>query len=822
MSWITPVKALPWLEFGEEVRYCVCGNLKRMKTAERYLSFSLLGLLALGLSFCLYAYKDAGMGYSILEHGFQPQATFVLVWFIAAASALILFWLVLPRAEQSLLHVKLETLQKENLACLTPAAMGLFIPLMLNHYLTAADFLDRLRLLTAAMLAGFLVLKGLQYHRHLKGRQICEGVVERFSRMSQKKRLWVLFLAAFLTYNLGAAILVSGGRAFSGDEPYYLLTTDSLYQDMDINLSDQYGEGDHVHFYPPELYPNVRLRAYARFGHKGEGHIYPINQPGVSALVLPWYALSQLFKGRVLIFLIRSSLTLWAALLGIQVYLLFTQLWRNEKLSLLLWFLYSFTVPVFFFAFHVYPAIPITLFSVYIFRKATGPDPPTRFEYALSGFLLALFPFFGLKYNMIFWPLLLIAAYLFLRNHKAGSRILLFLAFPLAGLAAFYFYVYHLYGTFNPIAIYEGVLTPDKIQNFQDVMRDTPLMLRIDSFLDYFLDQRDGLLLYAPWYLFALAGFIEMFRRARASLITFVLLAGPFLFNYAFFAHRQGSSPQARVLTPLSWMAVVAIGYFLLHNRKRVYTLLFRGSVILSFALVFLLLRNPSFLYQPTTHKYAFRGSELFISLSNLHFYLPDLLPSFLKLDNLAHIPNYVWLGLILAFAVGYAVKGDLRVPQGRSFQTACVWICLILFFAAFCLFPRPVLLSSQNAAFSSGERLAFYTQDHNIRMTGPGTFELTGWNRSYDLYFTSWRPLRSLKLTFGPGKGETAAKLDLFDVPLFSGRVSDRRESLQYADPPLYRYRNTNLFLLRITLQDAPPESPEGIPFELVVTPRN
>lgn len=145
-----------------------------------------------------------------------------------------------------------------------------------------------------------------------------------------------------------------------------------------------------------------------------------------------------------------------------------------------------------------------------------------------------------------------------------------------------------------------------------------------------------------------------------------------------------------------------------------------------------------------------------------------------------------------------------------------------MLFFAAFCLYPRPVLLFPQNAAYSSGERLAFYAQDHNIRMTGPGTFELTGWDRSYELYFTSWRQLRSLKFTFGPGQGEAAAKLDLFDVSLFSGRVTDRKESLMYADPPLYRYRNTNLYLLRITLQSAPAESHEGIPFELMVTPQN
>jgi hypothetical protein len=143
-----------------------------------------------------------------------------------------------------------------------------------------------------------------------------------------------------------------------------------------------------------------------------------------------------------------------------------------------------------------------------------------------------------------------------------------------------------------------------------------------------------------------------------------------------------------------------------------------------------------------------------------------------------------------------------------------------VLFFSAFCLYPRRALLFPQNATYASGEKIAFYALDRNIRMTEPGAFELRGWERSYDLYFTSWRELRSLKLTFGPEQGESTAKLDLFDVPLFSGRVTERMESLRYAEPPLYLYRNTNLYLLRITLQSPPPGSPEGLPFRLIVSP--
>lgn len=772
-----------------------------MKTTERFVSFAFLGILSIAVCFVLYLHLQIS-SFTIHDHAFQPPLSFILVWAVAAYSILVLFWLFLPRAEHKILRTDMTRLQRWNLVSSAPFALGLLAPMLLSHYLTASDLKTRLNLLTAAMLLGVLLLKALQYRQVLKERRLLENLLDAISGLPRKRLLWLLFITAFLLYLQGAALLVSKGLAFPGDEPYYLLTANSLYQDQDINLANDYAEGDHANFYPPELFPNLRLQAYARIGRRGGEAIYPINQPGVSALILPWYALSQLFKGRVLIFILKSSLAFWAALLGIQLYLLFVQLWGSRRLALSLWVIYAFTAPIFFYAFHVYPAVPIALFSVYIYRKARSPGPLTAAQYVFCGFLLALFPWFGLKYNMIMWPLLLVAGYHFVRDHRIRGRILGFLVFPLVSQLGFYLYVYELYGTFNPIAIYEGVLTPEKIQNFRDVMRDTPLMLRIDSFFDYFLDQRDGLLLYSPWYFFALLGFVEMFRRARATLLSFALLAGPFLVNYAFFAHRQGSSPPGRVLAPLSWMGAVAVGYFICHNRKRLYGLLYRGAVIVSFVVVALLLHTPQFLYQPTTHQYTFRGAELFISLSNLHFYLPDLLPSFIKVDNLRYAPNIIWLGLILLFLVGYLLKKGFPIPRGNTFLAGAMLGFLALYFFGLCLYPRPVMIAPERAEYPSGERVAFYSLDRNVRKDGTGVFNLHAYGRTYDFYFTSRRPLESLKMEIGPRQGSARLKLEVFDLPLFEGRVSDEPHVVAVTDPPSYRYRHTNLYLVRVTLE--------------------
>ncbi len=791
-----------------------------MKSTERLLSFVWIGLLSLGMSFSLYIGLHVTR-FTKLAHGFQPAMAFLVVWTFAAFSILLTFWLLLPRVEQRWLGEDLHDLQRRNLAGLSPLALGLASPLLLRHYMTATDLSTRLQLMTTFIVAAFLLVKGRQYYRHLKRSGRLNAWMERFSRMPRRRRLLVLFLTAFLIYHLGAAAVVFQGLSFSGDEPYYLLTTHSLYQDQDINVADEYDNGEHVHFYPPELYPQVRLGVYARVGRLGPAYRYPVNQPGISLLILPWYALSQMFQGRILIFLIKSSLAFWTSLLGLQIYLLTAQIWRDEKRSLFIWLLFGFTAPVFFYSFHIYPAVPIALFSITIYRKATGPGPLPRRQLFLCGLLLAVFPWFGLKYNLIFWPLLAVAAFHFIRDHRIGSRILWYLVPPLVAMAGFYFYIHALYGTFNPIAIYEGMLTAEKLENFRDVMWHTPLMLRIDSLLDYFLDQRDGLLLYAPWYFFALPGLIEMFRRARKTLLAFLLLAAPFLFNYAFFAHRQGGSPPGRVLAPLSWMGAVAVGYFLVHNRKRVYSLLFFAAAGLSAVLVVLLLQNPHFLYQPTTHEYTFRGAELFISLGNLHFYLPGLLPSFIKVDNLGYWPNYLWLGLVVLFGLVYIVDIDLRPPRRLWMRVAAGLAGLAVLFIWFCFYPRAVLLYPQGVAYPGGEKLAFYALGRNVRMPAPGEFELTAPDRTYTFYFTSWRRLDTLKLGFGPSRGEYSVKVELFDVPLFSGRMAEHMETLVYTRPPHYRYRNTHLYRLQLALRRLSADTTPHNPFRLIISPR-
>jgi hypothetical protein len=715
----------------------------------------------------------------------------------------------------------------ENFFAYLPFGFSLLSPLLLCFYLTSDDLKLRLNLLLVSMIAGFVLIKLLQWHRRGKLKDFLERNLSRFVHLSLKKKILILFLVAFLIYHFCALCYVSKGFAYSGDEPYYLMTTHSLYQDGDINLAKNYTDFDHVHFYPRELYPNLRLRAYARFGKKGPDYVWPINQPGVSVLVLPYYWLSQQFQGRTLIYIIKISLSIWAVLLGLQIYLFAREFWKNEKVALLLWFLYSFSAPVIFYAIHLYPEVPIALFSLYIFRKILSAKKLSLANIFFLGFLLALFPWFGLKYNMIMWPLLLVSIYFLLKNHKAKFKILAFLAFPVVSVMLFAFYTKELYGTFYPMAIYEGVLTAERMQAFREMVMKIPVMLRIDSFFDYFLDQRDGLFLYSPMYFFIFLGGVEVFRRSKKELFALLFISLPYLFNYAFFSHRQGHSPQGRVLANISWIAAIFVGYFLVHNRKKIYSSLFWLMSLTGIVFVVLLLQNPQFLYQPTTHQFTFRGGELFVYLSNLHFYLPALLPSFIKVDNLGYIPNYIWIAVILVFIVGYIWKKDdsqkIVTYTHRPFLSPLLtMIGMSIFFLWFVLFPRTTLLFPTNAAYSSGERISYYDLGRHVQMKQdkPGRFTITKDDHALDLHFTSWRKIENLKIEFGSSEGEYQVKLRFFDQELFSGIVNQEMKTLIQSSLPLYRYKNTNLYRLSIEIKNLSDIPTAENPFLLILQP--
>jgi hypothetical protein len=697
-------------------------------------------------------------------------------------------------------------------------------PLLAADYLTREDFRGRFWLLGIFVLAAVVYLKIADRVALGAGHSApARSVWKRFVRLSTRRRLWILGIAAFVLYAACTFVLVSEGITFSGDEPNYLLSAHSLFADRDINLANNYAQKDHFHFYSEKADPRLKMAIYAREGKKGRGYIYPINLPGISALMVPFYALGQVFGDSLWrTAILKGSLIIWAVLLGLQLYLLARDLWKREGLALGLWALYAFSAPVLFYAVHLYPEIPIALFSIYIYRMLRSGRALRSAHLVFLGALLGTFFWFGLKYNLIFWPLLAVGVFDLWKSEAGRARIPWFVIPALLGMAVFYFGVWTMYGTFSPFAVYEGVITGAQARAVTQSFLDLPHAARIETFLDYFLDQRDGLFLYAPFWFFALLGIVEMAKRARRELFCLLLIAGPFVLNYAFFTHRQGSCPPGRVLAPISWIGAVAVGYFLAYGTNRVFRWFFGLASVGSYALSGILIAHPQFLYQPTTHEYSQRAGDLFAYLSSTKVFLPPLLPSFIKVDNSGYITNYVWVGLVALFVGAYLLlRKKSAGPPAKNFHFFAAAILLGGSFFLWVLHPRAAFYPSRPMRYSTGKSLGFYLNSAGSGLIAHDEGRLyLHFAKFYRIFFASRTPLERMEIVFGSEKGEHAATMSFFDTPLTVERTT--REIRKFVFKPSGFYRRGNLYVyeMGVTLEHLSDENMLSAPYLLQIIP--
>ena len=789
---------------------------------------ALLLVEAAGLALFLALVRQSP-AYTIIRHGLKLDKGSLVPFLGLAAAAfgfLTILVLSLARRENEAFQGDFQPRLKGGVLSTLPVLVLLFSPLLLADYWDRDDLRERLLLLGVFVLLAAGYLKVTEWTGLVRKHPMApSAALQAFFKKPLKKRLVLMGLAAFVLYASCALLLVREGTAFSGDEPNYLMTTHSLVYDRDINLYNNYLHKDYFHFYSEKENPHLKLDMYAQQGRRGPGHSYPINLPGISVLMVPFYALAQTAGDSWLrTFLIRGSLIIWAVLLGLQIYLLARDLWKREGLALGLWALYGFSTPVLFYAVHLYPEIPIALFSVYIYRMARGGRRLSARRLLGMGLLLGSFFWFGLKYNMIFWPLLAVCVYHLWKSETRRLRIL-WLAVPaLLGLALFYGAVWDMFGTLSPFAIYGGAADAKQSQAILRSFLDLPHAARVDSFFDYFLDQRDGLLPYAPFYAFAFLGFVAMIKRARRELVGLLLIGAPFVLNYAFFTHRQGFCPPGRVLAPISWIGAVAVGYFLAREGRRIFGWLFGLAAAAGFGISGVLLTHPGYLYQATTHDNTQRAADLFIHLGNIKLFLPSLLPSFIKIEggNAGYLPNYFWIGGIAAFIAAYALFGGGRgAPLRRIFHISATAFLLAAALFLWVLHPRPALFATWRSHYADGTELAFY-----LRPAGRGLIAAQEGRmylhfvKPYRIIFASRDPLRRIKLRLGSEKGEHTARLTFFDKPLDIVPTAREFRLLQFEPQAAYRWRGFYLYQIDIDLRQSSEEYMPDAPYLLQITP--
>lgn len=426
-------------------------------------------------------------------------------------------------------------------------------------------------------------------------------------------RLPVLFGAAAVFY-----LLLSCWTTLvyppTGDEPHYLLMAQSMWQEGDLDLTDNLGRGDFRAYYPAE-----QLDHHA--APNPSGKLISKHFPLLSWLILPGFMLGGRFGAAVII-------SLLAAGVAAAVYA-FSRGWGGTRAEALwAWLLAVAGVPLAVYFDLIYPEVPAALA---VMLGLWGWHHGGMRGVLLTALAAALLPWIYPKYI----PLAAVLALLLPVTRGAtlfdlGWAVLI-LALSASGYFLFFQNTYAFTAGQNPYGTWAAPWSPRGLRNA----------------LGLLVDRDFGMLATAPALLLAVPGWL---RLRRTNLRSAAVVAAVFFTQYLLFTMFEDFSGSAAVfsrqmipgvvlllpLLPMGWSAVKA-------GRRWLAGLLVAGSVVLAWACA----AWPMLRYV----------SPKLLLWEKLGF-APSLFPSLLQQ---AGWPDYIWAGgwVVAAGLAGWWLSAD-------------------------------------------------------------------------------------------------------------------------------------------------------------------
>jgi hypothetical protein len=423
-----------------------------------------------------------------------------------------------------------------------------------------------------------------------------------------------------------------------GDEPHYLVITQSLLKDGDLRIENNHRRRDYLTYFGDELRPDFRVRGR-------DGQIYSIHAPGVPALVAPAFLLGG-YAG-VVLFL--------AALSALGAGLAWHLAWLVTNRSDAAWFGWASVTLSVTWIFHSFTVYPDGVGAVLLL---TGAWALLRLEGAAEqqsdsvrpwlwhGAALALLPWLHSRFAVLAGGVGALVLLRMARVPNPLSKAFAFLIIPAASFLAWVAYFIQHYGTPNPAAPYGN--------------EEVGLKFVPDGLTALFFDQRFGLFAYSPVLLLAVIGIGVMLLqpRWRRYALELLFVAVPYLVVVTVVAMWWGGrSAPARFVAPLlPWLAVpVAAAWASMTRRATRLT----AAAALAFTAV-----ASSVLIFAADGALAFNvreSSAQWLDWLNAGIDLPHALPAWARDANVS-----LYRGIVIWVAAGTAAWLALRWLETR------------------------------------------------------------------------------------------------------------------------------------------------------------
>lgn len=431
-----------------------------------------------------------------------------------------------------------------------------------------------------------------------------------------------------------------------GDEPHYLVLTQSLILDHDIKIENNHTRGDYRQYFGGALRPDYLMRGL-------DGEIYSIHAPGLPVIILPAFAVAGAWGAVVM-------MCLFGALAALAVFDM-AALVGGPRAAWATWASICLTVPFIPHAWAIFPEMPGAAIVAWAMLWTMRSDSQSAAAWVWRGVCLAVLPWLHTKFSVFLAVLALALAW---HVRKRVSHLVAFAAPIAVSVVAWFAFFVVIYGTLDPQAPY-GAYTAQFVR-----LENLPR-----SLAGAFFDQKFGLFVYAPIYGVAVWGAILLLRESqwRWLAVTSIGLACLYTLTSArLYMWWGGSSAPARFLVPVVPLLApaVAIAFARLRGGLVAVHVWIALAVSLLVAAISLVdLTEPILFSNP--HGVA-RLAEMFRAGSPL----PTALPTFTEenwLSPLGRLGLWIAAALITAGCMWLMSRLSSRKIRTRVFWPLCI-----------------------------------------------------------------------------------------------------------------------------------------------------